>query len=598
MKYTNLAEMFFSKQNEYSDHVAYRFKQNGQWQSMTFGEAIRKAEKIAAGFAALGIKKGDKLGLISTNRWEWAISDFAALALGACLVPIYPSLSPEQVKYILNDSGAKILIVEDETQVQKVDQIANYLDHVAHFFVFVYKNNIKEKRWSEFESLSDKGAKYLQENPEGITDSIKQIKPDDVATIVYTSGTTGEPKGVVLTHKNFIANVESVSEFFECSPEDTDLSFLPLSHILERTAGHFFTCYHAATVAFAEAIDTIADDIQAIKPTLMVSVPRLYEKMHSRILETVEAGPAIKRKLFYWAINTGREFRKRERQGRKISFILKLKKQVAAKLVFSKLQEKFGGNLRFFISGGAPLLAEIGEFFAAAGIYILEGYGLTETSPGITFNKPDAFKFGTVGSVLPGVEVKIAEDGEILARGDNIMKGYYNKEAETREVIDENGWFHTGDIGNFDEDGLLVITDRKKNIIVTSGGKNIAPQPIENSILASKFIEQVVVLGDKRRFCSALIVPVRELIQNWASENEIVDMDYNKLLQDKQVYDFIESEIDRLTQNFSNFERIKKFFILPEPLTQEADELTPTLKIKRQIIEHNYAKQIDQLYEL
>jgi long-chain acyl-CoA synthetase len=598
MKYANLAEMFFSKREEFSDHIAYRFKKDNIWHSMTFGEAIQKAEKITSGFASLGIKKGDKLGLMSTNCWEWVISDFAALALGACLVPIYPSLSPEQIKYILNDSGAKILIVEDETQVQKVDQIADNIDHVAHFFVFEYKNDIKEKRWSEFESLIDKGAKHLKDNPDSITDSIKQIKPDDVATIVYTSGTTGEPKGVVLTHKNFISNVESVSEFFECSPEDTDLSFLPLSHILERTAGHFFTCYHAATVAFAEAIDTIADDIQTVKPTLMVSVPRLYEKMHSRILEAVEAGPAIKRKLFFWAINTGREYRKREKQGRRISFILKFKKQVAAKLVFSKLQEKFGGNLRFFISGGAPLLAEIGEFFAAAGIYILEGYGLTETSPGITFNKPDAFKFGTVGSVLPGIEVKIAEDGEILARGDNIMKGYYNKEAETREVIDENGWFHTGDIGNFDEEGLLVITDRKKNIIVTSGGKNIAPQPIENSILASKFIEQVVVLGDKRRFCSALIVPVRELIQNWASDNEIDDMDYNKLLQDKHVYDFIENEIDRFTQNFSNFERIKKFFIHPEPLTQEAGELTPTLKIKRQVIEHKFAKQIDQLYEM
>jgi len=598
MKYSNLAEMFFSKKNEYSDHVAYRFKKEGQWQSMTFSEAIEKAEKIAAAFASLGIKKEDKIALISTNRWEWVLSDFAALSLSACLVPIYPSLNSEQIKYIINDSGAKILIVEDETQTTKVDQVSGDLQNVSDFFVFDYINEIGGDYWSDFESLLKKGAKHLEKNSECISDAIKQIAPDDIATIIYTSGTTGEPKGAVLTHKNFISNVESVSEFFECGPEDTDLSFLPLSHVLERTAGHFFTCYNAATVAFAEAIDTIADDMQAVKPTLMVSVPRLYEKIHTRILETIESGPPLKRKIFYWAVNTGRMYCKQKHQDEKISGFLKFKNQLADKLVFKKMRERFGGKLRFFISGGAPLSAEIGEFFEAAGVIILEGYGLTETSPGITFNRPDSYKFGTVGTPLSGVEVKIAKDGEILARGDNIMKEYFNKEAETNEAIDSEGWFYTGDIGKFDEEGCLVITDRKKNIIVTSGGKNIAPQPIENSVMNSQFIEQAIVVGEKRRFCSAIIVPTREAIQNWAHKEKITYDEYTALLKDSRVYTFIEQEIDRLTEKFSSFERIKKFFMLSEPLSQEAGELTPTLKIKRNVVEEKFSEQIDQLYDM
>ncbi|MCK5454178.1 MAG: long-chain fatty acid--CoA ligase, partial [Calditrichia bacterium] len=520
----------------------YRNKKEGQWMSVSFQEAVDMAEKISAGFADQGIKKGDRIAIISANRMEWALSDYAALFLGAVLVPLYPSLIEHQIEYILNDSQAKIIIAEDGFQAEKIDKIRQNLKTVEHFFI-IEKGEIEDgKTWPSLTSLQEKGADFLKHHENYIAESIELIKREDIATIIYTSGTTGEPKGVILAHKNFLANLESVSKLFDCYPEDEFLSFLPLSHILERTAGHYFSCYHGATVAYAEGIDSLPDNLVDIKPTLMISVPRLFEKMYGRILEAVENGSPLKRKIFYWSIKTGREFMKYKMAKQPAPVLVKIKQGLASKLVFGKLSQRLGGRIRYCISGGAPLPAPIGEFFNSAGLTILEGYGLTETSPGIAFNKPEAYKFGAVGMPLPNVEVKIADDGEIMTRGDHVMLGYYNKEEETKEVIDAQGWFSTGDIGFIDEDGFLTITDRKKNIIVTSGGKNIAPQPIENNLGTSNLIEQTVVIGDRRKFCSALIVPAEDAVINWAKKNKVVFDNYIQLLEHPKLIEEIQSE--------------------------------------------------------
>ncbi len=598
MNYLNLADMFFTKRQDFADHPAFRFKKDGQWNTMTFKEAVDQAEKISAGLAYYGISKGDTIALLSANRFEWALIDYAVLALGAALVPVYPTLLKDQVRYILSDSQVKIIIVEDNEQQEKINNILKDLSEVNQFFCIECTVKSDETHWHTLESLSEKGETFLKENPTFIIDSIQKINRKDIATIIYTSGTTGEPKGAVLSHKNFLSNLDCVSQLFDCYPEDVFLSFLPLSHILERTAGHYFSCYHASMVAYAESIEAVAANMQEIKPTLMISVPRLYEKMYSRVLEAAESGSSLRRKLFLWSVKIGREYMQLLNDKKSISLLLKIKRAIASKLVFSKLREKVGGRLRYFVSGGAPLSAEIGEFFNAAGLIILEGYGLTETSPGISFNRPESYRFGTVGLPLPGYEVKIAEDGEILTRGDHVMLRYLNKEKETREVIDDEGWFYTGDIGFIDEDGYLTITDRKKNIIVTSGGKNIAPQPIENKLVTGKYIEQAVVIGDNRRFCAAVIVPDKEAAVKWARNANIDSDDFEKLLKHPDFTALIQNEIDMLTENFSSFERIQKILLVSEPFSQETGELTPSLKVKRKVVEKKYAEQIDELYKI
>jgi len=598
MKYQSLGAMFFDKRNQFPQKVGYMYKKEGKWVSVTFQEATDRAERIAAGLASLGVEKGDRVALISNNRMDWALTDYATLSLGAMLVPIYPSLLSDQIKYICDDSQAKVLITSDDLQIEKVEEIRSQLKTVQNFFVFDEPTGGVKDPWRTFESLIADGEKFLKEKPNYVQEQIAKVKPDDWATIIYTSGTTGEPKGAVLTHSNFLSNVEDALSVIDIYSEDVFLSFLPLSHVFERMAGHYLSNYPGATVAYAESIDTVPENMQEIKPTVMVSVPRLYEKIYARILEAVEAGPPLKRKIFYWALKVGGEYVDRISKKQPIPGGLKFKRNLAYKLVFGKLGERVGGRLRFFVSGGAPLNKEIAEFFGAAGLIILEGYGLTETSPVITVNLLNNFKFGTVGPPLPSVEVKIAEDGEILTRGPHVMVGYYNKEAETKEAIDEEGWFHTGDIGIIDEDGFLKITDRKKNIIVTSGGKNIAPQPIENKLIQSPFIEQAVVIGDKRKFCSAVIVGTEEQIVKWAKEHNVSFTDYKDLITKPEIKQLLREEIDRYTKDLARYETIKDFFIVPQPFTIETGDLTPSLKVKRKVVEEKYKKEIDAMYEV
>jgi len=596
MKYKSLGEMFFSNRNDCPDKIAYKYKEDDQWVPITFKEAADKVEQIAAALHSLGVQKGDKIAIMSSNRFEWAFTDYAAVSLGAILVPIYPTLLAEQALYILNDSESKFVIVSDELQVEKIEAVKTQLKFTSQFYIMDTEDSKIESSWQEFDSLYQTGKVALEKDSNVVSNILNEVNLQDIATIIYTSGTTGEPKGAMLTHKNFLSNIENGSKVFTFYPDDVLLSFLPLSHVFERMAGHYLSCFQSLQVAYAESIEQVPENLVEIKPTLMISVPRLYEKIYAKVLENVESGSPVKRKIFYWAIKVGREYIKKIMYHQSIPGSLKFKRKIAYKLVFSKLSEKLGGKMRFMISGGAPLSAEIAEFFGAAGLYILEGYGLTETSPAIALNQVEKFKYGTVGQILPNVEVKIAEDGEILSRGDHIMVGYYNKEAATKEAIDDEKWFHTGDIGHIDEDGFLVITDRKKNIIVTSGGKNIAPQPIENSLITSQFIEQAVIIGDNRNYCTAVIVVTEEMIVKWAKKNNIEMQDIKNINDDQKVRDLLRNEVDRLTADFARYESIKDFYLISELFSIENDMLTPTLKVKRNVVEEVYKNDINNMY--
>ncbi|MBN2423616.1 MAG: long-chain fatty acid--CoA ligase [Calditrichaceae bacterium] len=596
MKYKNLADMFFQKRMQMPELTGYMFKKGNQWIKVNYKDAVDRAERIAAGLIQLGLKKGDKVSIISANRIEWALTDYAVQSLGAILVPIYPSLLANQVSYILNDSESVVVIVSDLIQYQKVESVRTSLTFTKHFFYMDSEGIGSSDLWTGLDKLEQKGQELLDQNPQIVSSGIDKVGLEDWATIIYTSGTTGEPKGAILTNNNFLSNIEAALEVFDISSDDNFLSFLPLSHIFERMAGHYLSCYTGCCVAYAESVDTVAENLKEISPTLMISVPRLYEKIYGKITETVESGSPVKRKIFYWAVNTGKKYINKIMNKQPVPALLKKKYALAHKLVFHKLHQALGGRNRFMISGGAPLSPDIAEFFGAIGVKIMEGYGLTETSPVITANVLDNFRFGTVGQPIPGVEVKIADDGEILTRGPHVMVGYYKKEAETGEVIDSEGWFYTGDIGVF-EDGMLKITDRKKNLIVTSGGKNIAPQPIENMLVTSHYIEQAVMIGDKRKYCTAIIVAAADALKRWAKENSLETDDYNRLITLPQVKELMMSEIRRLTVNLASYETIKDFVISPTAFSIETGELTPSLKVKRRVVEEKFSAQIAAMYE-
>jgi long-chain acyl-CoA synthetase len=596
MRFNNLAEMFVSNAERLPERTAYMYKHEGQYKSITFKQALSMMEAIAAGLHQLGVKRNDKISILSENRYEWAFTDYAILTLGAINTPIYPSLLPNQVEYLLKDSGAKIIFCSNQIQLAKVEACRAHCPAVEKIIVFDQLPS--SPNYLHLEQLLKQGEEFLQKNPGFIKSEIEKTALNDQATIIYTSGTTGEPRGALLTHGNFLSNIEGSLQHLHVDENDVFLSFLPLCHIFERMAGHYLACYCSSIIAYAESIDTVAQNMEEVKPTVMTSVPRLYEKIYARVLENVENGPAVKRKIFYWSIGVGREYVGCVMNKKPISAYLKFKRDVAYKLVFSKLAERVGGRLRLFVSGGAPLAREIGEFFAAAGLMIYEGYGLTETSPVIAVNKEDRFRFGTVGPVIPGVEVKIADDGEILTRGPHIMLGYFNKENETREVIDEDKWFHTGDIGFIDNDGFLTITDRKKNIIVTSGGKNITPQPIENQLVTCKFIDQAMIIGDKRRYCTVLIVPAFETLEKWAKENSIPFESRRQLVMLPVVRQLFKNDIDNVNNGLASYETIKDFILTDAPFTIETGELTPSLKIKRKVVLEKFETEIDRMYQV
>jgi long-chain acyl-CoA synthetase len=596
---STIPELYLFLTEEYkpkAERFVLHRKVEGKYKGITYNELKEETNSFAYGLSSLGVGKGDKVAIISENRPEWVYSDFAILELGGIDVPLFPSLTADSIEFILNNSEAKGVIISNKFQLNKIRKIIDKCKHIK-FIIVLNENDFDAdvKNLHTFKQVQDLGNSYQPSHPNLLEDSIKKINGNDVCTLIYTSGTTGEPKGVILTHKNIMSNVNSTLEIYPITKDDVFLSFLPLCHSFERMAGYYSAFAAGAPVYYAESIETVAANLIEVKPTIMTSVPRLFERIYSKIIKNVESQPEKKQKIFYGALNIGNQYANAKREG-KISLPLRIKHKVADKLVFKKLKEKTGGNLRFFISGGAALPRALGDFFESTGIIIIEGYGLTESSPVIAANRFDDYKFGTVGKPLPGVEVKIASDGEILARGPNIMQGYYKNKKETEATLID-GWLHTGDIGVFDADGFLMITDRKKHLFKTSAGKYIAPTPIENTFLASKFIDQFIVIGDRRMFLSALVVPDFEALKEYADSNKIPYASEEDLTKNDKIYKLLEQDMNELQKKLANYERIRRFSVLHKPFTIESGEITPSLKIRRKAIESNYGELIDEMYE-
>ncbi|AFN73419.1 Long-chain acyl-CoA synthetase [Melioribacter roseus P3M-2] len=578
------------------DKPALKYKDKDKWIDIKYDQLYEKTELLACGLASMGVKKDDKVAIISENRPEWVYADMAILGLGAIDVPLYPISTSDSIEFILNNSEAVGIFVSNKFHLNKILKIKDKCKHLK--FVIVMNNAEKspDKGVYSFEDILNMGKEFRKENPGYFKDKSELVEENQLCTIIYTSGTTGEPKGVMLTHKNIVSNIKAAHEIFDIDETDTFLSFLPLCHIFERMAGYYTAFSCGGTIAYAESIEKIASNMLEIRPTIMTAVPRLFERMYTKIKRNIESQSEKKQKIFNWAIETGKEYQLARKSGQPIPVSLTLKHKLADKLVLSKLRERTGGRMRFFISGGAALARELGIFFEAAGILIIEGYGLTESSPVIAANRLNDYKFGTVGKPMPGVEVKIAKDGEILAHGPNIMQGYYKNKKETEETI-KDGWLHTGDIGVFDAEGFLIITDRKKHLFKTSQGKYVAPTPIESMFLASKYIEQFVIIGDRRMFITALIVPDFEALKEYADANRIQYKDEKELVKMKQIYELLDKELEQFQKKLSSFEKVRKFTLLDKPFTIEDGELTPSLKVKRKVIEERYRDLIDEMYK-
>ncbi len=571
-------------------------KVEGKYTGISYEEFKNETEKLACGLAALGIKRDDKVAISSENRPEWVYSDMAILGIGGIDVPLYPSLTAESIEFILNNSESKGLIVSNKFQLNKVLKVKDRLKHLK-FIVVMNENDAvsDDPVIYSMKEIQEKGEEFRKSSPGFFKEQIHLAKENDLCTIIYTSGTTGEPKGVMLTNKNILSNVNSALEAFPIDHNDIFLSFLPLCHIFERMGGYYTAFSSGGMICYAESIESVSQNMLEVHPTIITTVPRLFERIYSKIIRNVESQPASKQKIFNWAINTGKEFHRRRREG-SLSATLAVKNKLADRLIFSKVRERTGGKLRFFISGGAPLSRDLGEFFEAVGLMIIEGYGLTESSPVIAANRFDDYKFGTVGKPFPGVEIKIAGDGEILARGPNIMQGYFRNKKETDSVL-KDGWLHTGDIGVFDAAGFLMITDRKKHLFKTSGGKYIAPTAIENLFLASKFIDQFILIGDKRMFLTALIVPDFEAVKEYADSHKIPYSNIAELAKTKEIYDLVDKEMSKFQKKLANYEKVRKFILLEKPFNMENGEITPSLKLRRKYIEERYGNLIEEMYE-
>jgi long-chain acyl-CoA synthetase len=586
-----LSQLFLNTVKTYVKDDLLMVKVEGRYGPISTAEFGKRVKHLSLGLADLGLAVGDKLVIFSENRPEWTMTDFAVLCAGAVTVPIYTSLMPEQVKYIINDSDAKIVVCSNRDLWLKVDAVRHELPSVHHFVL------IDEAPPQDVVSLSEvmgRGKTVAASDPGLFEKRALAVKPDDLASIIYTSGTTGVPKGVMLSHANFVSNSKALDAVTEFSVKDTILSFLPLSHVLERMTTFSFL-YKGATIAYAESLETVAENLLEVRPTIMISVPRLFDKIYAKVMDNILTQSPLKRRIFFWALKVGKKYGAKKIRHQPIPRGLSVRRELAAKLVFSKIVEKTGGRVHFFVSGGAPLSRDVAEFFYAIGITILEGYGLTETSPVLTCNTFDKMKFGAVGPPVPGVEIRIAPDGEILAKGPNVMKGYYKKEQETREAF-ENGWFRTGDIGHFDEEGFLVITDRKKDLIITAGGKNVAPQPIENQLKTNPYILNAVVVGGGRKFISALIVPNFEKLEAYARANGIPFSGREELVKREQIVNFMLAEVNRATPHLASYERIKKIVLLDRDFDVDT-ELTPSLKVKRHIVEKAFKSLVDLLYK-
>jgi len=590
-----LSSMFWHRVESSGDRPAQQWKEGGAWHTRTWRETGDIVRELATGLLALGRRKDEAVGILSASRAEWVQADFAIFSVGGRTIPIYPTYPPDLIQYIVNDAEVKTLFVEDPGQLAKVLEVQGKMEGLEQIVVMQGDPGAASGRVMTWDALLRLGRESRERLRAELEARVAAVRPSDIATIVYTSGTTGPPKGVVQTHGNHMATLASAARMSGIEDGDTHLLFLPLAHSFARLES-FIGVHRGLTTAFAENIDKLRENLPEVKPHFICSVPRVFEKVYAGVIARAEAGPPLKRRIFHWAVGVGRRVSRLQQAGKPVPTLLGLQQRVAHALVFSKLHQALGGRLRFAVSGGAPLAKEIAEFFHAAGILILEGYGLTETCPSLTFNRLDHFKFGSVGQAQPGIEIKIAPDGEILARGGNIAQGYFKKPEATAEVFLADGWFATGDIGRIDEDGFLFITDRKKDLIVTAGGMNIAPQNIENLLKGDPFISQAMVYGDKRPYPVALITLNPEELAKFAREQSIVDTDPASLVKNAKVVERVSRIVEGRNAELQSYARVKKFLILPGDFTVENGLLTPTLKVKRRVITDKNRELLDSLY--
>jgi long-chain acyl-CoA synthetase len=591
---TTLVEMFeyVARVHERSDTLNY--KHEGRWTPISSGEFITRARNIAAGLYSLGVRRGDRVAILSESRPEWTLTDAGCMFAGAIDVPIYPTLMPSQVRYILKDSGARVLVVQNEKKFLEIRDLLAECPAVKDMVFFEQPASAVAQGISLAE-LEKRGQAFSEQQPQLINGLAHQIKADDLATIIYTSGTTGEPKGVMLAHSNLVSNLIDSSGHLSFAKDDSALSVLPLSHVLERMAMYMYL-YHGMAVYFGESLEQIGPNLREVRPTIFVGVPRIFEKIFARVKEKSAEKGRLNMALLNWAVSVGKDYAKLAVNHQKIPALLGLKHKVADKLIFLKMRNALGGRIRLLISGGAALPEELSSIYIGAGLPIVQGYGLTETSPVITAGVIEDNRVGTVGKPIRNVQVRLASDGEIETRGPNVMRGYYNKPEDTQAVFTEDGWFKTGDIGTIDEDGFLRITDRKKELFKTSGGKYIAPQPIEQMIKGSSFVNQVVLIGNGRKFPAALIVPDWERVESYAQLKGIKAANHAELCKHPRIIDLFERQIASLTPDLAQYERVKKVALIENELTIEGGELTPTLKVKRRVIDEKYRELIDSLY--
>ena len=599
MPFSNLPQMFFARAADLSTRPRYRYRAGDTWREVTWAETEARVLAIAAALLDDGVRVGDRVAILSATRPEWMEIDLAILACGALTIPIYQSSLIAECGYIIANSESSLALVENAKQRAKIDELTAHgfeLDGVRQTVQLRRVVTIDDGDGpGSLRALLERGREALPRVRPEIERRIEALGRDDVATIVYTSGTTGPPKGVVQTHGNHLATVEAALRTGLIREGDVDFFFLPLAHSFARLV-EYLGIAAGTTTAFARSIDTLAEDMAAARPHLVPAVPRIYEKVYARILAGRDAAPPLKRALFDWAVGVGRARSRCEQERRPVPLGTRLQAAIAHRLVFARIHQLLGGNIRYMTSGAAPLAREILEFFHAIGILILEGYGLTETTPSLTVNRPDRFKFGTVGLPLDCCEIRIAEDGEILARGDNVANGYYRRPEATAEAWDPQAWFHTGDIGEVDAEGFLRITDRKKDLIKTSGGKYVAPQKIENLLKMQPHVSQAVVIGDNRKYCVALITLDQEELARWLAGRGIEDVRPETAATYADVQALVQTEVDEVNRHLASFESIKYFRILPGDFSPESGELTPSLKVKRKVVAQRYGPVIEEMY--